>query len=189
MSANLSIKEELVKQLCEAMQEQGLLKLRGRYKYYLADPVDLQDAKSRSGTAPITRSSKKIPPAPKKPSRGERQHMETVEAIEDLDSDSQPSAPFAPAKLQHKLVLQKASGSGAASLNSVNKAETPADGSKRVAKRTHDDIIPLSQSSDADDTDQKKKKKRSIIKEPIRLTRLGTSSQDVSAQQGSFSQQ
>ena len=153
------------------LAEAGFLKqLRSRGRFAIQD--DVVD-ENRGGD-----KKRKPPAAPRKRTREERQGgEETVEdTIEEFDSDpTSASAALAggASRLggtgQPKLVLQKG-GSRGSSVHAESSAAAPLSRAA-AAPVAADEPISLSQTSDGFDGDNPKKRKRSLIKDPIHVSR------------------
>lgn len=171
----LSLDEPTVKDELTRMVEAGFLKqLRTRGRYAIQDTAVEETKVDKRRTAPS---------APRKRTREERQVCEeTVEdTIEEFDSDpTSASAALAGANRlgnpgQPKLVLQKG-GSRGSSTHSESIAAAP-------LSRAAEEPISLSQTSDGDNP---KKRKRSVIKDPIFVNRAANKLENENTDEASF---
>ena len=174
MSRDLDMTEVMVKAACEELVSKGLVQSRGRTRYSLQDQSFHTDGPAARNSKPIPLSHRKVPSAPKKMAK-ETGRMDDSMVMEPIDSfDSDPSDSKTPHMVQPKLRLQKGSASLTHSSDLGMHLSTAVDSAGSIHKRGrgHEEAtIPLSQTSDVEGDGHAKKKKRSIIKEPIKLVR------------------
>lgn len=183
---DMSLAEAVVRDVLERLADDGFLKQRGRTRFVLQDGFE-QETQTRNNAPPAPRGSKNrsVPSAPRKRTREEHQRREQVaDEIEEFDSD--PTSAFIAATVnvtssksqsQRKLALQKGGrGAGASSAMTVGASEAAMEdqGGHTESHREPDPApvpeVSLSQNSDGDNAYQKKKK-RSVIKDPIHVSR------------------
>jgi len=177
MSRDLDMTELMVKAACEELVSKGLVQSRGRTRYSLQDQSFhdvITDGPAARNSKPIPLSLRKVPSAPKKMAK-ETGRMDDSMVMEPIDSfDSDPLDSKTTHMVQPKLRLQKGSASLTHSSDLGLHLSTAVDSAGSIHKRGrgHEEATTtLSQTSDVEGDGHTKKKKRSIIKEPIKLVR------------------
>lgn len=163
---------------------QELVEQRGRSRY------GIKVMPSSAVPAVRAASSRKPPPAPKKKSREERSSdnttLESIEDINDsetLDLEASKAAPT-PSTTTHKaappkLRLHKGPLTKPESRSSPTPIPVVGESANSSRKRKDVEISHPSSSQVSDlDTNENQNKKRSVIKEPIHLTRLKEADED-----------
>jgi DNA-binding transcriptional MocR family regulator len=175
MSTDCKINENDVKTACEQLAAKGLIKARGRTRFTLCEEPTKSSSSSKAHS---TTTAPAAPSAPKKAPRDakrqikqqqqqeeeeEEEDMQVTETIEDFDSEKEKKMPIVSSR--PKLALQAARSRDAV-------------GGHPEQKRQRDDEVGPAGSQNSADGQQNRKKKRSIIKEPIHLSSHGQHKDD-----------